>query len=93
MRALSLTIIVLTSFGPSSLLAQDQGNATLTRPPPAQAQDSPTGPANPPSKEKANEQRVMERLGPRMDWDHRKPGRDLKLSPPRANHGARREGD
>jgi hypothetical protein len=71
MRALSLTIIVLTSFGPSFLLAQDQGKATLT--------DSPTASANPPLKEKNNEQRVMERLGPDMDWDHRKPGRDFEI--------------
>jgi len=91
MRALIVTIVILVSFGPSSLPAQNQEKATGSQP--AQAQDRQTGPVNPPSKEKDAEQRVMERLGPDMDWDHRKPGRDLKLSPRRDNDDARRQRD
>ncbi len=90
MRALIVTIVIWVSFGPSSLLAQNQEKATGSQP--AQAQDRQTGPVNSPSKEKDAEQRVMERLGPDMDWDHRKAGRDLKLSP-RDNDDARRERD
>jgi hypothetical protein len=91
MRALIVTIIILVSFGPSSLVAQNQEKAT--GPQPAQAQDGQTGPANPPSKENDNERRVMERLGPGMDWDHRKAGRDWKLSFRREKDGVNHERD
>lgn len=91
MRALIVTIVILGSFGPSSLLAQNHEKATGSQP--TQAQDRQTGPVNPPSTKKDAAQRVMDRLGPDMDWDHRKLGRDLKLSPRPDNDDARRERD
>ena len=91
MRALIVMIVTLVSFGPSSLPAQNQEKATGSQP--AQAQHRQTGPVNSPSTKNDAEQRVMDRLGPDMDWDHRKPGRDLKLSPRPDNDDARRERD
>ncbi|WP_143279020.1 hypothetical protein [Bradyrhizobium sp. C9] len=82
MRALIVTIVLLVSFGPSCSLAQDQGKATATESQPPRAQDGLTKPADPQSDENY-ERRIMERMGPGMDWDHRKPGRDLRLSPRR----------
>ena len=86
MRALILTITLLTLSGPSCLLAQDQGK-------PALGGSRPVDVATPPAKEKDHGPQVIERLGPGMDWDHRKPGRDLKLSPRPENDDARRERD
>ena len=93
MRTLILTMVMLVSFGPSSMLAQDQGRGTLNESQPPQAQDNPTGPANPRSKEENNERRVRERLGPGMDWDHRKPGRNLQISPHRESGDVNHERD
>ena len=92
MRTLILTMVMLVSFGPSSMLAQDQGKATLNESQPAQAQDKPI-PANSRSKEENSERRVRERLGPGMDWDHRKPGRDLQISPHRESGDVNHERD
>jgi len=91
MRALTLTIVVLTSFGASSLLAQDQGKAPATESQPVQARPGPTVPANRQPGEESNERRVIERMGPAMDWDHRKPGRDLRMNPHRENGDADRK--
>jgi hypothetical protein len=91
MRAVILVIAVLTSFGPSSLLAQE-GKAAPADSQPAHAQDGLTRPANSQAKENT-ERQVMERLGPGMDWDHRKAGRDLRISPSREGDDVNRERD
>ena len=83
MRALVVTIVVLASFAQHSVLAQNQGKAPLSEPQPAQVQSGPNSPAQPDaqSSDEANRQRMMERMGPGMDWDHRKPGHDLQMAP------------
>lgn len=93
MRALILTIFVLISFGPSSLLAQDQGKTTVDGSQPGQAHGSPSAPAKTQSDDANNKRRVMERMGPGMDWDHRKPGRELRMLPRRENGNVNRERD
>lgn len=82
---------VLTLFGLNPLLAQDQGKSPVSGSQSAQAQGSPSVQINRQSNDASNERRVMERMGPGMDWDHRKPGRDLRMSPRREDGDVKRE--
>jgi len=82
MRALVLTPVLLMSLGLGPLLAQDQGKPTPSASQPAQPQvNSNASAQDRPSNDEAQKRRTLERMGPGIDWDHRKPGRDWKISP------------
>ncbi len=95
MRALIVTIVVLASFAQHPVLAQNQGKAPHSEPQPVQAQGGPIAPARPDaqSSDEANRQRTMERMGPGMDWDHRKAGHDLQIAPGSQGTDVKRERD
>lgn len=82
MRALVLAAVLLTSFGLHSLRAQDQGKPAIGAQP-AQSQGHPNAPARqePLSSSDDQARRTMNRMGPGIDWDHRKPGRHWRISP------------
>ncbi len=75
---LGAALLMPLSLGPS--LAEDQSPApNVSRPVQSQPdlKTSGTDPAN----SRAQNDRVLERTGPGIDWDHRKPGRDWKMTP------------
>jgi hypothetical protein len=71
MRAVFLLMVLLMSAGLEPLLAQDQRPSAPSVSPPAPT----TAPAN------RNGAKTLERMGPGIDWDHRKPGRHWKIIP------------
>lgn len=80
MRAIFLGAALLMSLSLGPSLAQDQSPApNVSRPVQSQpdSRTSGTDPAN----SRAQNNRVLERTGPGIDWDHRKPGRDWKMAP------------
>jgi hypothetical protein len=83
MRAPVVTTVFLMLLGPQPLLAQDQGRPPVSAPQPAQAQTDSSAKRVPNSGDDDQKRRTMERLGPGVDWDHRKPGRDWQISPRR----------
>lgn len=95
MRSLIATVIVLASFGPNLLLAQEQGKASLNQQQPAQTQGGPKTPTGADSQrnDEANRRHIMRRQGPAIDWDHRKPGRNWKISPRREDSTAKGDQD
>ena len=92
MRALVFTTVFLMLLGLFPLLAQDQGKPPVSSPQPAQAQVDSSAKQVPDS---ANEdqRRTLERLGPGVDWDHRKPGRDWQITPRREDGEAKADRD
>jgi hypothetical protein len=92
MRALIVTIVLLASFSQQPLFAQNSANAPLSEQQPVQSQAGPNAPAQPDaqSSDQANQRRMMERMGPGMDWDHRKPGHDLRMGSPPDSADAKR---
>lgn len=78
MRALFLVIILLAPLTPS--MAQDQKLPSPNVSQPAQRQ-----PGSSAAKENGQNDRMLDRMGPGIDWDHRKPGRDWKVSPGQSN--------
>ena len=88
MRALFLVTILLLPLTPS--LAQDPGSPAPTASQSAQPQSGSTAATTARSKHNGQKDRVLERTGPDIDWDHRKPGRDLKYAPGRGNGEAGR---
>ncbi len=84
MRTLFLVTILLLPLTPS--LAQDPGSPAPTASQSAQPQSGSTAR----SKTTGQKDRVLERTGPGIDWDHRKPGRDWKYTPGRDNGEAGR---
>ena len=95
MRALVVTALVVASFAQHPVLAQNQGKAPLGESQPVQAQGGPNVPTLPDttSSSEANRERMMERLGPGMDWDHRKPGHDLQMAPRSQGEDVKRDRD
>jgi hypothetical protein len=95
MRALVLTAVLVTLFGLYLLLAQDQAKPLVSGSQPAQAQGNPNAPAKQDLELSGESQkrRVLERMGPGIDWDHRKTGRDLRISPGRVGDDVKRERD
>jgi len=83
MRALVFMTVVLTSFGLHSLYAQDQGKPAVGGGQPAQPQDHTNAPTKQATQSDSEKQRTLNRMGPGIDWDHRKPGRHLRISPHR----------
>jgi hypothetical protein len=82
MRALVVATVLLTSFGLHSLHAQDQGKPSPSEQP-VQSQDQPNASAKPAPQASSDDQtrRTMNRMGPGIDWDHRKAGRHWRTSP------------
>ena len=74
MRALFLVTILLVPLTPS--IAQDQKPPSPNVSQPAQRQ-----PGSSAAKGNGQDDRILDRMGPGIDWDHRKPGQDWKLSP------------
>lgn len=86
MRGLVLATVLLATSGLCPAFAQDEGKPPVaSQPAPAQSkQDQQTGG----DQKKANDREagrendmggMMDRMGRRMDWDHRKAGRDGKM--------------
>jgi hypothetical protein len=90
MRALIVTTVLLTSFGPGPLLAQDPAKS-----PPNASQPQVNSNASTTQDRPANHERqkrhTLERMGPGIDWDHRKPGRDWKITPGHEGGNAKHE--
>lgn len=90
MRAIFLgtALLALVSVGPS--LAQDRNPApNISRPEQSQLESRISKTGSPISNGQTN--RVLERMGPGIDWDHRKPGRDWKMTPGREDSGVKRD--
>jgi len=87
MRTLLLVIILLIPLTPS--LAQDPGRPAPNAPQPAQPQAGST-PATTAQSKSGQSDRVLDRMGPGIDWDHRKAGRDWKIVPDQHNGEAGR---
>ncbi len=90
MRARVFTAVFLTSFGLHPLLAQDQARPPASVQQPAHQTDS-SAKQVPDLSNEDQKRRTMERLGPGVDWDHRKPGRNWQISPRR--EGGEAKGD
>ncbi len=86
MRPLIGTTVFLMLLGSNPLLAQDQARPPGSAPQQEQPQLDSSAKRVPSSDNGEQKQRTMERLGPGIDWDHRKPGRDWQISP-RPEHG------
>jgi hypothetical protein len=90
MRTIFVGIALLMSLSVGPSLAQDQNPApNASRPEQSQlgSKTSGTDPVN----SNAQKDRVLERMGPGIDWDHRKPGRDWKMTPGRESSDAKRD--
>ena len=83
MRALFLVTILFIPLTPS--LAQDPGPRAPTASQSAQPQAGSTDGTTVRSKNNGQKDPVLERTGPGIDWDHRKPGRDWKFVPGRGS--------
>lgn len=92
MRAFIFTAVLVALLSQHPLLAQEQGKPPVSGAQATQAQGG-TGASAKSDSQSADDQRVMERLGPGMDWDHRKAGRDLQISPRREGEDVNRERD
>ena len=79
MRTLFLATILLTPLAPS--LAQDPEPPAPSASQSAQPQPGSTAATTARSSNAGQKDRVLERTGPGIDWDHRKPGRDWKFAP------------
>lgn len=90
MRALILTTVLLTSFGPGPLLAQDQTKSLPNASQP-QVNSNPSATQDQPANNERQKRRTLERMGPGIDWDHRKPGRHWKITPGHEGSSAKRE--
>ena len=90
MRALILTSVLLTSFGPGPLLSQDQAKSPPNASQP-QVNSNPSATQDRPSNNEGQKRRTLERMGPGIDWDHRKPGRDWKITPSQEGTNTKRE--
>ena len=74
MRTLFLVPIFFIPLTPS--LAQDQNVPSTTVAQPAERQ-----PGSSAVKGNGQKNHTLERMGPGIDWDHRKPGRGWKVAP------------
>ena len=92
MRALVFTTVFLMLLGLFPLLAQDQGKPSVSSQQPAQVQADPSA-KQVPGSAKEDQSPTLERLGPGVDWDHRKPGRDWQITPRREDGEAKADRD
>jgi hypothetical protein len=81
-RAIFLGIAPLMSVSLGPSLAQDRNPAPNVSPPVQSQPESKTSKTDL-SNNNGQKDRVLERMGPGIDWDHRKPGRDWKMTPGR----------
>ena len=81
MRALFLGTALLMPLSLGASLAQDQKSASPTASQPAQSQPDSRTSTTGSSSSSGQKDRMLERLGPGIDWDHRKPGHDWKIVP------------
>jgi hypothetical protein len=81
MRAIFLYAGLLMQLSLGASLAQDQKSAAPNALQPAQSQPDSRTSTTGSSSNNGQKDRVMERTGPGIDWDHRKPGRDWKFAP------------
>jgi hypothetical protein len=93
MRTLVFTTLFLMLLGLFPLLAQDQGKPPVSSPQPAQAQVGSSAKQAPGSGKEDQARPTLERLGPGVDWDHRKPGRDWQITPRREDGDAKANQD
>ena len=93
MRTLVVTAIMLMSFGLHPSLAQDQQKPPLSASQPTQTQGQSNGPVKPDLSTESQNQHLMDRMGPGIDWDHRKAGRDWQITPGREGGDVNRERD
>ena len=81
MRAIFLAIVLMAPLAPS--LAQEPTAKAPKTGQTAQPQLDSTASTSAPLKSNGDRNRVLERTGSGIDWDHRKPGRDWKIRPSR----------
>jgi hypothetical protein len=79
MRALVVATVLLTTLGLHALHAEDKGKPS----PSGQSQDHSNASVTPAPQASSDDQtrRTMNRMGPGIDWDHRKAGRHWRISP------------
>lgn len=90
MRAIFLGTSLLTLISVGASFAQDRNPAPNVSPPAQSQLDSKASKTGSPISD-AQKDRVLERTGTGIDWDHRKPGRDLKMTPGREGSDAKRD--
>jgi hypothetical protein len=89
-RAIFLGTALLMSVSLRPSLAQDRNPApNVSRP--AQSQLEPETPKMDPSNSNGQKDHMLDRMGPGIDWDHRKPGRDWKITPGREESDVKRD--
>ncbi|WP_316203563.1 hypothetical protein [Bradyrhizobium sp. SZCCHNS3051] len=92
MRTFAFMIVLLASVSLNPLFAQGQGKPS---PNPAETKASSGVPAREKgqSTSERQKQHTLHRMGPGIDWDHRKAGRDWKISPQRKKNDAHSKRD
>jgi len=88
MRTLFLATIILIPLTPA--LAQDRERPAPNASQSAQPQAGSTSATTAQSQKSGQSDRVLNRMGPGIDWDHRKAGRDWKIVPDQHNGEAGR---
>lgn len=81
MRAIFLGTALLMQLSLGASLAQDQKSAAPNASQPARSQPDSRTSTTGSSSNNAQKDSILERTGPGVDWDHRKPGRDWKIAP------------
>jgi hypothetical protein len=81
MRPIFLGAALLMSLNLGPSFAQDHSSAAPNASQPAQSQADSTISTTGSLNNNGQKDRVLGRMGPGIDWDHRKPGRDWQLSP------------
>ena len=76
MRAPVLITVLLAFSYSYPALAQEEGKPPASASQPAPAQTKPDSPSSEAGRDTG---RMMDRMGPGIDWDHRKAGRDGRL--------------
>lgn len=87
MRAIFLGTALLMSLSLGPSLAQDRNPAANVSPPAQSQLDSETSKTDL-SNSNGQKDRMLERMGTGIDWDHRKPGRDWKMTQARLSRSA-----
>lgn len=90
MRAIFLGTALLTLVSVAPSFAQDR-NPAPNGSRPVQSQPESKASGTDPANSSAQKDHMLERMGPGIDWDHRKPGRDWKMTPGREDSGVKRD--
>lgn len=86
MRVIVVMIVFFMLLGLHLSFAQDQASSPGSEPQQTEPRADSSAKQIPNSGDEERKERTLERLGPGIDWDHRKPGRDWQISP-RREHG------